>query len=347
MAALAPGRKRGARPRLAAGAKRRFERNDVAIHNDDVLNLYRRWPSPTVIVSDGPYGLDSYKGDLPSADGLDSFYEPHARAWSRAAKPSTTLWFWNSELGWATVHPLLSGLGWKFVNCHVWNKGISHVAGNTNTSTLRKFPVVTEVCVQYVREPQVGGTAMRDWLRSEWRRTGLPLSRANGACGVRNAATRKYLTRDRLWYFPPPDAFVKLAAYANGHGGAGGRPYFASASGRPFTRDEWGAMRAKFRCSAGITNVWEEPAVHGRERLRGTPGGGRASAHPNQKPLKIMQMIIDASSDPGDVVWEPFGGLCGGAVAALRSGRRCRSAEVDGIFYQRSVERLASECAES
>ena len=39
---------------------------------------------------------------------------------------------------------------------------------------------------------------MQEWLRAEWRRTGLPWRAANEACGVSNAATRKYLTGDHL-----------------------------------------------------------------------------------------------------------------------------------------------------
>lgn len=332
----------GPRLRVGADAQYRFKFNHVSVYNDDVLNLYRKWPSPTVIISDGPYGLDSYKGDLLSADGLDVFYEPHVKAWTRASGLDTTLWFWSSELGWASVHPLLIGHGWKFVNCHTWNKGLSHIAGNANTKTLRKFPVVTEVCVQYVREPRVDNQTMRDWLRTEWRRTGLPFSHANTACGVRNAATRKYLTKDHLWYFPPPDMFENLVTYANRHGNRNGRPYFSSASGRPFTKSEWKKMRSKFHCTVGITNVWDEPPVNGSERIR---DASNSTVHPNQKPLKIMQRIIEASSDVGDVVWEPFGGMCSAAVASMRTGRRCKSAEINRSFYQRSVERLESERA--
>ena len=58
----------------------------------------------------------------------------------------------DTEIGWAKVHPILEKYGWKYVNSHIWDKGISNVAGNSNTKTLRKFPVVTEVCVQYVKE---------------------------------------------------------------------------------------------------------------------------------------------------------------------------------------------------
>ena len=306
--------------------------------------MYKKWPRPTIIISDGPYGLDSYDGDLKIADGLDEFYRPHVEAWTVAAKPDTTLWFWNSELGWATVHPLLMRHGWRFVNCHVWNKGISHVAGNTNTKTLRKFPVVTEVCVQYVREPQVDGQEMCKWLRSEWVRTGLPLSRSNEACGVKDAATRKYLTQDHLWYFPPPNMFAKMVQYANKYGSPDGRPYFASPKGVPFTESEWGGMRAKFQCELGLTNVWNEPAVNGNERVRDKHG---KNVHPNQKPLKITRMLIEVSSDECDMVWEPFGGTCTTAIACMLTRRRCRSAETNRYFYQTATMRLDNESSKT
>jgi site-specific DNA-methyltransferase (adenine-specific) len=81
------------------------------------------------------------------------------------------------------------------------------VAGNTNTQRLREFPCVTEVCVQYVREIKIGGKTFKEWLREEWERTGLPLYKANEAAGVANAASRKWLTKDYLWYPPPYEGF--------------------------------------------------------------------------------------------------------------------------------------------
>jgi site-specific DNA-methyltransferase (adenine-specific) len=323
---------------------RMTRRGQVEVHLGDALDLYRTWPRPTVIISDGPYGLRSYPGDPAAVDALPDWYRPHVRAWSDLALPSTTLWFWNSELGWATVHPLLVRLGWEYRNCHVWNKGRAHVAGNANSRTLRKFPVVTEVCVQYVRQVRLPSPAcpepllLKDWLRREWERAGLPLSLANQACGVVNAATRKYFTRDHLWYFPPPDAFDRLVAYANDRGRPAGRPYFTADGTRSLTGREWRGMRAKFHCLFGVSNVWTAPPVNGAERIR----RGTAAVHANQKPLELTDRMIRATSDPGDVVWEPFGGMCTAAVAALGAGRRCHSAEVLPRFYELAARRLAA-----
>ena len=87
---------------------------------------------------------------------------------------------------------------------------------------------------------------MQEWLRKEWQRSGLALRLANLACEVRNAATRKYLTADHLWYYPPPEAFVKLAGYANRYGKPEGRPYFSLDGTEPISGEGWGELRRGF-----------------------------------------------------------------------------------------------------
>src|SRR5579871_386384 len=154
----------------------------------DSRTCYAHWPRPTAIVSDGAYGVLGFEGDTSDHLGLPAWYEPHIAAWSRAATPQTTLWFWNSEIGWAAVHPVLERHGWRYVNANLWNKGKGHIAGNVNTASIRRFPVVSEVCVQYVLGARVDGLELREWLRREWTRSGLPLKKANEACGVRDAA---------------------------------------------------------------------------------------------------------------------------------------------------------------
>ena len=45
-------------------------------------------------------------------------------------------------------------------------------------------------------------------------------------------------------------------------------------------------------------------------------------------------------SDEGDVVWEPFGGLCSATLAAHRLKRRALAAESVSEFYQIALRRL-------
>lgn len=319
-----------------------FAVDSVQIELADALTRYESWLSPTVIVSDGPYGLGLFPGDPPTPSGLGEWYAPHVAAWAQCSLPETTLWFWCNELGWAHVHPVLEQFGWRYRSFHVWDKGIAHIAGNVNSNTIRRFPVVTEACVQYVREvelPTGDGKKlpMQQWLRAEWQRSGLPFSETNIACGVKDAATRKYFTRDHLWYFPPPDMMERIAAYANKHGKPTEQPYFSIDGKAPVKAEQWTKMRAKWNYEHSVTNVWSEPAVRGTERLK---NGEAKYAHANQKPLRLIERIILASSDPGDVVWEPFGGLCSAAIAARRTGRRCFSAEINREYYELAKARL-------
>lgn len=320
--------------------------SEVKIMLGNALSLYEQWPAPVAIVSDGAYGVGGFEGDPPTYHGLAEWYRPHVEAWAKHATPQTTLWFWNTEIGWATVHPMLEEAGWNFRNCHVWDKGIAHIAGNANGQTLRKFPVVTEVCVQYVKEATFSGPAglmsMKEWLRREWLRSGLPLYRTNIACGVKNAATRKYFTQDHLWYYPPVEMFERLVAYANTHGSAEGRPYFSVDGKAPVSGDLWSKMRAKFTCEHGVSNVWNEPAMRGEERIK---DHHNRCMHLNQKPVNLLARIIRASTDPCDVVWEPFGGLCSAAIACAISDRSCYSAEIVPEYYELAADRLENELA--
>ncbi|MCL4252639.1 MAG: site-specific DNA-methyltransferase [Anaerolineae bacterium] len=323
-----------------------FDSQGLHLFNQDVCDIYTQWDAPTVIISDGPYGIGGYKGDPLSHQALPQFYEPHIAIWSQMAMPFTTLWFWNTEIGWATVHPLLEKYGWEYRTCNVWNKGMAHIAGNTNTQVIRKLPVVTEVCVHYVRKVEIPVyhqiMTLQQWLRYEWERTGIPIGKTNAVCGVKNAATRKYFTKDHLWYFPPVEAFEKLVAYANTYGITDERPFFSLDGIKPLSGQEWEQMRAKFYCPIGITNVWNEPPLAGKERLK----NGSKAVHLNQKPLKIIRNLIQMSSDENDIIWEPFGGLFTGAVASHELKRRYFGAEIDEQIYQLGLERLQTHLSQ-
>jgi site-specific DNA-methyltransferase (adenine-specific) len=53
-----------------------------------------------------------------------------------------------------------------------------------------------------------------------------------------------------------------------------------------------------------------------------------------------MRRILNAVTDPADVVWEPFGGLASAAVAAVETGRFPCVAEIDHDFAEIAAQRL-------
>jgi len=332
---------------LAGQPQKSASVGQVFIECGGALQAYERWPAPTCIIADGPYGLGKFPSEPKTPEGLPEWYAPHVAAWAARARTDTTLWFWSSELAWALVHPILDLHGWQYEECCVWDKGLAHVAGNCNSKTIRGMPVVSEVAVRYTKRnlfqtPDGKTLTLKEWVRAEWQRSGIPMNKSNEACGVINAATRKYLTQCHMWYFPPPDALVRMAEYCNRHGRPTDWPYFSLDGKNAVTEKAWARMRSKWNHSHGVTNVWQEPPVHGQERMR----TGSGYLHANQKPLSLMRRQIVACTDPGDVVWEPFGGLCSGAIAALQTARRAYSTEINPAYFRIAKDRLHAAAAD-
>ena len=63
--------------------------------------------------------------------------------------------------------------------------------------------------------------------------------------------------------------------------------------------------------------------------------------HPTQKPLALLERVLLASSNPGDVVLDPFCGSATTGVAAIRHGRRFIGIDSEPQYLQNiAVPRL-------
>ncbi len=66
--------------------------------------------------------------------------------------------------------------------------------------------------------------------------------------------------------------------------------------------------------------------------------GGRI--HPTQKPVEIMEYLITKSSNPGDLVLDPFAGAATTLLAAKSLGREYIGFETEAKYYNAGVKRL-------
>jgi hypothetical protein len=69
--------------------------------------------------------------------------------------------------------------------------------------------------------------------------------------------------------------------------------------------------------------------------------GERIPGVPNQLPLDLLKPIVGCSSDPGDLVLDPFSGMASTGDAALRLGRRYLGIEQNAHVAELSRQRLA------
>lgn len=56
--------------------------------------------------------------------------------------------------------------------------------------------------------------------------------------------------------------------------------------------------------------------------------------------MALPQFVIEAYTDPGDLVFEPFGGSGTTMLAAERTGRVCRSVEIAPEYVDVAIERF-------
>jgi modification methylase len=84
---------------------------------------------------------------------------------------------------------------------------------------------------------------------------------------------------------------------------------------------------------------WEIPLCTGHERLKNSNG---KKVHPTQKPEALLHRVLTASSQPGDVVLDPFSGTGTTAAVAKYLGRHYIGIERETDYIKASEERLAA-----
>jgi hypothetical protein len=81
-----------------------------------------------------------------------------------------------------------------------------------------------------------------------------------------------------------------------------------------------------------MKSVWRFTAPSSAEKIHGK--------HPTQKPLALVERCLLASTNPGDLVMDPFTGSGTTAVAALSIKRKFIGVEIETIYLQLAMVRL-------
>lgn len=84
---------------------------------------------------------------------------------------------------------------------------------------------------------------------------------------------------------------------------------------------------------------WEIALCTGNERIKDTKG---RKAHPTQKPEALLHRVLLSSTEPGDVVLDPFFGSGTTGAAAKRLGRHWIGIEREQTYAEVAHERIAN-----
>jgi site-specific DNA-methyltransferase (adenine-specific) len=81
-------------------------------------------------------------------------------------------------------------------------------------------------------------------------------------------------------------------------------------------------------------NVWEFPRV--RYRM------SEYENHPSQKPIALLERIIKASSEKGDIILDPFSGTFTTSFVCKKLGRKSIGIEIDNSYYKIGLRRVCN-----
>jgi site-specific DNA-methyltransferase (adenine-specific) len=76
------------------------------------------------------------------------------------------------------------------------------------------------------------------------------------------------------------------------------------------------------------------------------PRVGTNRSHPTEKPVALYKKIIELSTQPGDMIFDPYIGSGASAQAALETGRYFIGCEIDNDYYNIARGRI-DECLKS
>jgi site-specific DNA-methyltransferase (adenine-specific) len=104
---------------------------------------------------------------------------------------------------------------------------------------------------------------------------------------------------------------------------------------RKGTRDRhkfnYEAMKAE-NSGKQMKNVWRFATPSAAEKIHGK--------HPTQKPVALITRCLRATTDPGDLVFDPFAGSGSTGVAAVKLGRRFIGCEQDRNYASLAARRV-------
>jgi site-specific DNA-methyltransferase (adenine-specific) len=125
-------------------------------------------------------------------------------------------------------------------------------------------------------------------------------------------------------------------------------PYAATSLAMHFRQSDEDGRRYRERTIGGKTyryyadvgralgSVWTDcPAM-----VANTPLRKETTGYPTQKPLKLLERIVRASTAPGDLVIDPFCGSGTTLVAAAQLGRRFVGADIGELAIETTSQRL-------
>ena len=231
----------------------------------------------------------------------------------RVSKWSGSLWLFGYSYQLTKLLPLCEKHGFTFRQQIAIDKGMQAVAGRTSKK-LKMFPTATEYAYYFHYEAR---NHIRDILQAERQKYSMNGNEVNSLLGKATTgggtfacvASMKKPLEHRV--YPTAEDWSKLSA--------------------KFDLPNYEDVVYYFDLPQGLTDVWSDINFYDRSEPK---------FHSTQKPLKLIERIVQCSSRENGLVLDPFMGSGSTAIACDKLNRRWIGCEGNADYYTKSLERI-------
>lgn len=213
----------------------------------------------------------------------------------------------------AYLVPVLEEIGFELRQQIIINKGKQAISGR-HTKTYKMFPNVTESILFLYKNPRPFARALLKEKQRESKKTAKEINEALGVKSNGGGMWSIYTGRNICEQLPTEDNWMKLQEIL-------GFEY-------PYRK-----LAITYNPQMGLTDVWDDVNFYS-EQKRGK------RKHPTQKPEVLIDRLVLASSNEGDLVFDPFMGSGTTAASSKKLGRHFFGFEIDEDYFSSSIDRI-------
>lgn len=286
------------------------------IFNVDCVDGMKEIPDESIdlIVADPPYfKVINEKWDYAwkSEEDYLAWSETWFKESIRTLRKGGSFYLFGYFRTLAGLIPILEKYGLKLRQQIVINKGIKAISGRA-TKNYKMFPNVTESIIFLYKDPI---PFSRELLKSRQKDLNLKSKDINEKLGVKSNGGGMwsiYTGKNICEQLPTPELWEKLQEILD-------------------FQYSYNKLSITFNPTMGITDVWDDIDFYEKRNSR---------IHPTQKPISLIDRIVMASSNEGDIVLDPFMGSGSTAISCLKNKRKFIGFELDKQYFDSSNNRI-------
>jgi DNA modification methylase len=292
------------------------------IYNEDCITYMKTLPNECIdlIVADPPY-YKAINEDWDKQWTTEEDYLSWCKEWFnecvRILKSTGSFYCYGNYDILSKQKVLIFDKQLNFRQNITLSKGLRAIAGRTSDK-LRMFPTASEYLLFYIKQDvDLVLLNQRDYLLSEWKRSGLKISDIKKMFGFTGNQPYNWFSPNNsgkaTWQLPKEEHYKVLQTT-----GFWQKPYEE-------LKSEFDNKRFTFNLPTGITDVWDFIP----DKIR--------YGHKTQKPMDITERIIKASSNENDIVYIPFAGSGSEIIACINNNRNYLSTEINNTYIEEII----------